>query len=278
MVPAGIGETKELKEIYRIADKIISIESIYDLVHEYCREYRIPEEEWSGPCDITVTISAADLEAERMRSGNDTEAGEEYLEELAVYRKIAEAMVPFDTFLFHGSCVAVDGSAYLFTAKSGVGKSTHAKLWCDLLGERAVMVNDDKPLIHVKEEADRNLLPEGATEQGQDWSKEDCQDSNVIVYGTPYNGKHRRGSNIAVPLKAICVLERADTNSIEETGGSEIFPILLQQAFRPEEKALYAHTIGLIGKMSGRLKFYRLHCNMDIEAAEIAVKKMVDLK
>lgn len=56
---------------------------------------------------------------------------------------------PINTFLFHGSCVAVDGEGYLFAAKSGVGKSTHARLWRELLGDRAVMFSDDEPLIRV---------------------------------------------------------------------------------------------------------------------------------
>jgi serine kinase of HPr protein (carbohydrate metabolism regulator) len=65
----------------------------------------------------------------------------------------------YDTFLFHGSAIAVDGVGYLFTAKSGTGKSTHARLWRELLGARAVMVNDDKPLLRVTE--GRSAAPPG---------------------------------------------------------------------------------------------------------------------
>ena len=108
---------------------------------------------------------------------------DEYLETLAVYRKIAEKMIDYDTILFHGSVIAVDGIGYLFTAKSGTGKSTHTRLWRELFGERAVMVNDDKPLIKVSE-------------------------NGIIVYGTPWDGKHRLSTNTFVPLKGICFMSK----------------------------------------------------------------------
>ena len=101
-------------------------------------------------------------------------------------------MISYDTILFHGSVIAVDGIGYLFTAKSGTGKSTHTRLWREYFGDRAAMVNDDKPLLKIT-------------------------DSSVIAYGTPYNGKHRLGTNISVPLKAICILTRAADNHIEPT-------------------------------------------------------------
>ena len=50
---------------------------------------------------------------------------EGYLETLALYRKIAERLPDYHTLLFHGSAIAVDGAAYLFTAKKRNRKSTH---------------------------------------------------------------------------------------------------------------------------------------------------------
>lgn len=145
-----------------------------------------------------METSQSDIEYEREKSAlEDRKEGlpirnfpDSYLETLAVYRKFAENLLAYDTVLFHGSVVAVDGIGYLFTAKSGTGKSTHTRLWREYFGERAVMVNDDKPLLQV-------------TENG------------VIVYGTPWDGKHHLSNNISVPLKAICILTRAEENHIE---------------------------------------------------------------
>lgn len=238
--------------IYRIAEKNIQIKSLYNSVHEYCRDYRS-----SGQPDFTVEITQQDIDNESIRSArNDIAEGlsirkwpEDYLEELAVYRKIAEKMIGYDTFLFHGSAVAVDGQAYLFTANSGTGKSTHTRLWRRLLGDRAVMVNDDKPLIKVT-------------------------GNGVTVFGTPYNGKHRIGNDIAVPLRAICVLERAEENSIRQISKSEVFAMLIQQTYRPDDKLLLLKTLTLINNMADQISFWHLGCNMDISAAKIAYEAM----
>ncbi len=130
---------------YRIADKSIEVISIHSKVHEYCSEYV-----GTDPYDFSVRITQSDIDFEREKSEREDKIegipirlfSDVYLETLAVYRNIAERMPEYDTFLLHGSCVAVDGVGYLFTAKSGTGKSTHTHLWLELLGERAVMVNE----------------------------------------------------------------------------------------------------------------------------------------
>ena len=235
-----------MTDTYRMAGRVIRITSLFDKVHDYCRDYRCVGAE----PDITVTIGREDIEYERSRSTISTETSRDpYFEELAVYRKIAAEMLRFDTFLFHGSCIAVDGEAYLFTAPSGTGKSTHTRLWRQLLGERAVMVNDDKPLITVT-------------------------DSDVIIHGTPYNGKHRLGSNISVPLKAVCLLGRSDVNSISPITPAEAYPTLVQQAYRPADALSVAKTLAMLDKLTERVKLYRLGCNMDIGAARVAYEGM----
>lgn len=241
-----------MTNIYKIADKIIEINSIYPDVHDYCREYR-----YDGEPDFTVSTTQADIAYERQKSAREDIAEgrtvqnwqDGYLEELAVYRKIAEKMPYFHTFLFHGSAVAVDGKAYLFTARSGTGKSTHTRLWREYLGSRAVMVNDDKPLIKVSEDG-------------------------ITVFGTPYNGKHRLGNNIAVPLKAVCIIERAEVNRITQISAADAYTMLLQQVYRPSDSAALAKTLTLIDRLAQNVRLYRLGANMDISAAEVAYNTM----
>ena len=111
------------------------------------------------------------------------------------------------------------------------------------------MVNDDKPLIRVSYDG-------------------------VTVFGTPYNGKHRLGSNIAVPLKAICILCRAEKNTIRKITKSAAYTMLLQQSYRPSDSAALVKTLTLIDRMTDRIALWRLGCNMDISAAELAYKTM----
>ena len=237
---------------YRIGDQMIEICSLYSAVHDYCRDYRT-----EGAPVFSVKTTPEDLMFEKERSEQigglqfqtDPEIWNREFEILAVYRRIAE-QVPFrDTFLFHGSAIAVDGAGYLFTAKSGTGKSTHARLWREMLGDRAVMINDDKPLIRI--------TGDGA-----------------VVYGTPWNGKHRLGTNTVVPLKAVCVLERAEHNSIRGITREEAFPMLVQQSYRPLDPAALAKTMTLVDRLSRTVPLYRLGCNMDPEAAELSYNTM----
>lgn len=237
---------------YKIADKVVEVTSIYDEVHEYCSDYLTDEKS-----DYSVSTTQADIDYEREKSAREDEIegipirhfSDSYLEEIAVYRKIAEQMIDYDTILFHGSVIAVDGIGYLFTARSGTGKSTHTRLWREYFGDRAVMVNDDKPLLHIS-------------------------DSGVIAYGTPYNGKHRLGSNISVPLKAICILTRAADNHIEPITREQAYTMLLQQVYRPADALKMMQTLSLEDRLADNVKLYRLCCNMDISAAKVAYEGM----
>ncbi|MBR6336847.1 MAG: hypothetical protein IKR76_03855 [Ruminococcus sp.] len=237
---------------YKIADRVISISSLYEKVHDYCKDYIC-----EGEPDFCVSMTQEDIDNERARNARTAElegrkcydSSDDYLEELAVYRKIAEKMLDYDTFLFHGSCVSVDGQGYLFTAKSGTGKSTHTRLWREYLGDKAVMVNDDKPLIRIS-------------------------DDGVFIYGTPYNGKHRLGEDICVPLKAVCVLTRSEDNHIEPLTKMGAYVMLLQQTYRPADPALMQKTVTLTDRLADGVKLYKLGCNMQPEAAKVSYEGM----
>ena len=241
---------------YLIADHVVGIESVYPYVHDFCAKYKTSREP-----DFTVVLTNDDIVEERVRSISSAqkegipyiESSDAFLESLAAYRNIAERMIQYDIVLFHGSAVAVDGEAYIFAAKSGTGKSTHTALWRKYLGERAVMINDDKPLLHITA-------------------------SCVTVYGTPYNGKHRIGENISAPLKAICILERAEENTICEISKAEAYPMLMQQTYRPRKAEDLAKVLPLVDRLGDIARLYRLGCNMDIDAARVAYEGMNSLR
>lgn len=230
--------------LYRIADHTVEIRSQHEAVQRMCRDYAC-----EGSADFTVEIQPADIEGERVHQTEEGVFSDAYLETLAVYRRLVERLLREDIVLFHGSCLAVDGKAYLFTAPSGTGKSTHTALWRKQFGDAVTMVNDDKPLLKI--------TPGG-----------------VIAYGTPWNGKHRLGNNIAVPLHAICFLERGTENTIAPIGYFECYPKLLAQVYRPPQREAMEHTLSLLDTLAERVKFYRLACNMDPEAALVSRKGM----
>lgn len=235
-----------------LAGHVIGIKALHTYVQEYCTNYLC-----EGPADFTVETTQADIEFEREKSARDNinsgiaviHYSDDYLETLAVYRKLVNGMLRYDTLLFHGSAIAVDGVAYLFTATSGTGKSTHTRFWRETFGDRAVMVNDDKPLLKL-------------TEDG------------VLVCGTPWNGKHRLGTNMMVPLEAICILERGEENELVSVSATEALPMLLQQSHRPAGAASMMRYLDLMDRLTKKLRFYRLKCTPTAEAAKLAYEGM----
>ena len=237
---------------YKIADKVIEVTSIYEKVHDYCKDYETDEQ-----ADFSVMTTAEDIVYEKQKTDSEyayeglplPNFSQGTLEETAVYRKIGEKMPNYDTVIFHGSVIAVDGQGFLFTAKSGTGKSTHTALWREYLGDKAIMVNDDKPMLKIT-------------------------DNGVIAYGTPYNGKHHLGCNMSVPLKAICILTRGEKNSIVRIDKAEAYAMLLQQVYRPQNPLQMAKTLKLVDRLAANTELYKLACNMDIEAAKVAYNAM----
>ena len=161
----------------RIAGYTADVSSLFESTRDYCGKYLA---EKSAQCHIAVTREDLDFEQEFLRQ----EALEEgikvrkftdpFLERAAIQRKIADYLFDRDVLMTHGSTVAMDGRAYLFTAKCGTGKSTHTRLWRQVFGGRAAMVNDDKPFLKITE-------------------------AGVLACGSPWSGKH--GLDEKLPAK-----------------------------------------------------------------------------
>lgn len=232
---------------FRVADTVFAVSCLSPITKERCREYLTDE----AP-DHVITITQADLEAERALPCNAlSDPCEQVLENLRLCRYVARLLPSHNTVLFHGSCLALDGQGVLFTAKSGTGKSTHTRLWREAFGDRVSMINDDKPFLRI--------LPQGVT-----------------VFGTPWQGKHRLGRNTAVPLKALCILCRGEENRIEPISPKEALPILLQQTFSPVDPQAMVQTLALVQQLSKTVRLYRLYCNMDPQAAQVARDAIFD--
>lgn len=235
-----------------IAGRNIRICALYDYAKEFCKNYLTEAE-----ADFSVTVNPGDIDYEREKSAREDEVEgipvrqftPEYLETLAIYRKIVEKMLDYGAFLFHGSAISMDGEGYLFTAKSGTGKSTHTRRWRMNYGKRCIMVNDDKPLLLVRDDV-------------------------VMVCGTPWDGKHRKSTNVMVPLKGIVLLERGVVNEIEPVDVSTALPLLLQQTYRPAHPLAMTKTLCLMEQMTKKVGLYRLKCNMDPESARVAYEGM----
>ena len=231
-----------------LAGQVIGIRSIYDEVYLLCRDYLSDEAEVSfrhetRPEDIAFEQEKALREA-ALEGKPAVLYPESYLETLAVYRKIALGMLNYDTWLMHGSAVAVGNEAFLFTAASGTGKTTHSRLWLEQI-PGAYIVNGDKPLLRMR-------------------------DGFCEACGTPWSGKENMNRNAMVPLRAICFLNRGAKNRIEEIPIREAAPLLLQQSYRTADSLIMQKTMQLVKQLGNCVRFYRLFCNMEPEAALVS--------
>ena len=171
------------------------------------------------------------------------------VERSAIQRAFAEHLFGKNTLLVHGSTVAVDGRAYLFMAKSGTGKSTHTRLWRQVFGERAVMINDDKPFLQLT-------------------------DTGAVAFGSPWSGKHGLDSNISAPLAGICILERGQENAIAPITPANALEMLKKQTYLPLDEKKYPQFQALTETLARSTPLWHMYCNKDPQAAQVAFHAM----
>lgn len=158
-------------------------------------------------------------------------------------------LLSFDGMLLHASAVVVDGWAYLFSAPCGTGKSTHTKLWLQVFGDRATILNDDKPALRF-------------------------EDGHWYAYGTPWSGKHDISTNSRVRVAGICVLHQAKENSISLFEGAKAIFALMEQTARPPEAEQRQRLMVLLDRLLTQVPVWQMGCNMDSQAAELSYEAM----
>ena len=227
-----------------IANKVLQIHAFNESTKRYCGAFLTDEEP-----DYTITMTEEDLKNEKSNSDN----GQVYVNEeiSALYRKIADLLVEDDIVVFHSSAISVDNNAFLITARSGVGKSTHSKNLSEYIGESFKYINDDKPLLKVN-------------------------DHDVIVYSSPWNGKERRGNNIYAPLRAIIFLNRGENNSYRRIlNKEEIYIKMLSQIYLPKEKSKREKALNIADKLLKNVNFYEINVTKDIESAKMTYEEII---
>lgn len=226
-----------------LADLVIDIGDVNSYTKKLCRGYECKSERTA---DFSVFCEKHDLEKEAEKYPM---MPPEYGEHLCLYRKICKRAVLYGAMLIHSAAIAVDGKGYLFTALSGTGKTTHIRLWQEKFGERAVVINGDKPII-------RRF------------------DGKFHVYGTPWCGKEGINVNTHVPIKGICILERGNENSIKRVESTEAAAKLMEQTSRPEDAAGIAALLKILDELICEVPVYKLFCNTKPEAAEVSYRGM----
>lgn len=232
--------------IVRLADKYIEINSVYPELKNFLRDYLISDVE----PDFSISLSEAEILTEQ-EATSDNQFPLTYLETLALLRKLAEILPSYKRILMHGASISYGEHAYLFTAPSGTGKSTHIRLWKKYLGDDVKIVNGDKPFISLEDEP--------------------------IIFGSPWAGKENWHRNCSMPLKAICFVQRGSQNSIRRIEAGDCLPLLFKQVYLPADSFAAGLTLELVDTLLQKVPLYLLTCDMSEEAVKCSFETLTGL-
>ena len=228
-----------MDQMYRIAGLNVKIDSCGRILRQ-AEPYKI---ENADHVDMVVQ-SHWDLVRDQYSYLSDDE-GEYIFSGSSFYRQLLEK----DGLMLHSSAVVVDGRAYLFSADPGTGKSTHTKLWLQMFGDRAYILNDDKPALRLENGA---------------W----------YAYGTPWSGKYDISANARVPVAGIAMLERDTVNSIAPFSGMDAVSAIFGQVNRPAGMEYRVKLLELLDKLFAGVPVWKLKCNMEMDAARVSYEAM----
>lgn len=242
----------------RIADLVVRAHPLHAQVAWLCRDYIACDAGSEVRVDLDVRVTQADIEAERAVATEGADWTDAYLETLAVQRAIANRLPEQHRLLVHGAVIEFEGRAYLFTAPSGTGKSTHIRLWRRYLGDAVRVINGDKPFVRIPEHRDE--LP--------------------VVYGTPWAGKEGWQRNDSAPLVGIVLLSRSEpgASSICLASASLNLDKIMRQVCFPPDAGAAVLTLDLLDAMLARVPVYELACDMSEDAVRTSFEGLTALE
>ena len=227
----------------KIAGFVICIDNKYDYIEKQCIKYITKETK----IDFLASCTREEMEEERAKSEEIYSDG--YIESICIYRRICLYIPKKGAFILHSAIIDVDGKAYAFLAKSGVGKSTHIRLWKQYLGDKVTIVNGDKPIIRL-------------------------ENGKFYAYGTPWSGKENWDSNVKSELRSLCFLERSKENRIEKIDEKQALVKITKQILMPSDREDLISTLDLVDKLLQKCNLFVLGCNISVDAAVLAYREM----
>ncbi len=233
----------------KLCHVIVELDNRYNYVEVLCRDYLYELKTGETPA-FRVAVTDGEMNDYRLsvlRSMTPAEA-ESYL----LYRKICGEMPKYGAFLLHAAVVSLNGRGYAFSARRGVGKTTHTALWEQYFD--AEIINGDKPLI--RREAD----------------------GTFTAWGTPWCGKEGKQVNKSVPLTAICFLEQGKFNEITPTATADTAARILEATLLPPDPARQDEMAALVGAVVRDIPAFVLTCRPDELAARVAHDVLASVK
>jgi hypothetical protein len=160
-------------------------------------------------------------------------------------------LLGFNGMMLHASAIELNGKAYLFSGPSGMGKSTHTRLWQQIFGDAAQVFNDDKPAL-------RRL------------------DGKWFAYGTPWCGKEGQGINAAVPLCGICLLSRGSRDLVKPVTVASYVDGIIRQVVFPTDTPSMIRGAHLLGDLIRTVPAIAAECTPTPNAAATVMRALIE--
>lgn len=224
--------------IYDIAGLKVDIKNNGGRTEKQAVPYLAENQDPNGNIDIVI-----DVTPERVKTAMEEhpELNQNDWEYMLTGSDFYTHLLKFEGILLHSSCVVVDGYAYAFTADSGTGKSTHTQLWLKHFGERAYILNDDKPAIRII-------------------------NGKVYACGTPWSGKYDYSTPKIVPLAGICLLERNPVNTIKKADTKKAVFSIFSQTVRKLGPNAMERLFDVLENIFSSVPIFELGCNISNDA------------
>ena len=216
----------------RIANTNIVIHSVYSNIYEICKDYLISSIV-KPDIEICTDDDSISEEFKQIRQEGEEIYSFGAAESLLVHRKIVESMLDYDTLLMHGAVIGLDQKSYMFSGRSGTGKTTHIKKWIENV-HGSFVLNGDKPMVIINSKG-------------------------AFACGTPWRGKENYGTNDIVPLRSIVFMERSKENQITRVSFKSVLPALLENTYRPQDTEKMKKALQLIFKLKDHVTFYKFY-------------------
>lgn len=142
----------------------------------------------------------------------------------------------------HSALLEHNGQGILIAAASGVGKTTHARLWRDK--KNALIINGDRASCYQKE-------------------------GKWIAFGTPWCGTSGENINRQVPVKALVLLRRGEENKIVALTSMEVLTQVLGLTICPLWPGYQEKVVNLLDTFLQDIPVVGLACRPDTAAVEL---------
>ncbi len=230
--------------LYKLFDLYYSIKFNYPFAEKMLKPYLTSDD--VIPCEC-IKITKSEIDHETV---HDTAHDEAYHEFVCIFRHITNSIIKYDGLFVHSAVISMDNEGYMFSGRSGVGKSTHINEWVKHFGkDRVSIINGDKPIIRFF-------------------------DDGIYAYGNPWHGVEGWSTNSKVKLKSVCFLKQSGENRIRELKSPEILKDLINQTVVPANLNDKLKYFELLDKFIKALDFYELECDVSSNAVMTAYSKM----